>query len=151
MTRLGVIDSPPKIPFVMGSEVVGVVTQTGKDVTRFKVHIPHRTNLVVRQHSKPQFFCNLEGRRYSIWSARDGSLGRVCGPERKLGLGGDQAETGCETNSNKSILSSGPLLAPGNTCRILCSRSLCRWFSGISSKGYGEASRMQGCWDLLGT
>ncbi|CAG7815608.1 unnamed protein product [Allacma fusca] len=37
MTRLGVIDSPPKIPFVMGSEVVGTVIQIGKDVSRFKV------------------------------------------------------------------------------------------------------------------
>lgn len=37
MTRLGVIDSCPKPPFILGSECAGEVEQVGENVENFKV------------------------------------------------------------------------------------------------------------------
>lgn len=37
MARQGAIDSPPKTPFIMGSECAGDIEQVGEGVENFKV------------------------------------------------------------------------------------------------------------------
>lgn len=39
MARQGAIDSPPKTPFIMGSECAGDIEQVGEGVENFKVSI----------------------------------------------------------------------------------------------------------------
>jgi len=39
MARQGAIDSPPKTPFIMGSECAGDIEQIGEGVENFKVSI----------------------------------------------------------------------------------------------------------------
>lgn len=40
MARQGAIDSPPKTPFIMGSECAGDIEQVGEGVENFKVSEP---------------------------------------------------------------------------------------------------------------
>jgi len=37
MVRLGVVDSPPKTPFILGTELIGTVTAVGPEVSKVKV------------------------------------------------------------------------------------------------------------------
>ena len=39
MTRQGVIDNPPKTPFIMGGEVGGEIIQCGSATTKFLVSL----------------------------------------------------------------------------------------------------------------
>lgn len=39
MARQGAIDSPPKTPFIMGSECAGDIEQVGEGVENFKVSV----------------------------------------------------------------------------------------------------------------
>lgn len=49
MARQGAIDSPPKTPFIMGSECAGDIEQVGEGVENFKVRISKY--LIIHAHA----------------------------------------------------------------------------------------------------